>query len=87
MPRRDRGLASGLLGFAAIIVIVALLYTLFDPAVTDLISSVSGQTSNSEAQAVIDDREKIWDNILVYGVFLAGLFIIAKGVVEARRPG
>lgn len=87
MPRRDRGLASGLLGFAAIIIIVALLFTLFDPAVTDLISMTSDQTSNSEAQAVIDERAAIWENVLFYGLFLAGLFIIAKAVVESRRPG
>lgn len=87
MPSRDRGLASGLLGFVAIIVIVALLYTLFNPAVSDIISMTSDQTTNSDAQSVIDVREQIWSYIQFFGLFLAALYIIAKAVSESRRPG
>lgn len=85
--RRDRALANGLLAFVAILVTAALLYTLLDPAVSDLDTMLSGQTSNSNAQDVIDERTEIWDLFLYYAVFLAGLMLIARSVFESRRPG
>lgn len=86
-PMDNRGLAIGILGMMAIIVIAALLYTLFDPAVTDVISMTSGQTTTSEAQGYIDTRETIWQSLLFYPVVLAAAFIIARAFLESRRPG
>lgn len=82
-----RGLAGPVLGLIAILVISALLYTLFDPAVSQVIDTTSSQTSNADAQAAIDERETIWNNVLFVALLLGMLYIIGRGVLESRRPG
>lgn len=83
----DRALAGGLLGLFAIIIIGALLFTLFDPGMGQITEMSSQQATNSQANSHIDTLETIWNNILFYPLFLGALFIIAKGVAESRRPG
>lgn len=85
--RRDRGLAIGFVAFFAILVISAVLYTLFDPAIGQLVTSASDQASHSTAQDQIDLAEQIWGLVLFFAVFLAFLFVIARAVFEQRRVG
>lgn len=85
--KEDRALASGMLGLFAIIVIAALLFTLFDPGMAQIVETSSEQATHSEANSHIDTLETIWNNILFYPLFLGAIFIIAKGVAESRRPG
>lgn len=87
MALDDRGLASGLLGFVAIVIIIALLYTLLNPAVVGIHDQAISTTSNSQAQDVINERFTIWGYILFFGLFLAAVYIISRAVFESRRPG
>lgn len=82
-----RGLGMGIIGFFAILIVAALLFTLFNPAASEVFSMVSSQTNNAEAQAAIDRREQIWSLMLYFCVFLAGLFLLARAVFESRGPG
>jgi hypothetical protein len=81
-----RGLGLGILGFVAIIVIGALLYTLLDPAAVEIFSSASSQTSDSRAQTAINRRETIWNLLLYATAFLGILYIIARSLFESRSP-
>lgn len=83
----DRALSSGMIGLFAIIVISALLFTLFDPGTAQIIETSSQQATHSEATDHISTLETIWNNILFYPLFLGAIYIIAKGVAESRRPG
>lgn len=81
----DRALASGIIGFIAIIVIAALLFTLMNPAAGGMFDTTSDTTDDATAQDVIDEREQIWKLILFYPLLLAGVFVIARAVFESRR--
>lgn len=83
----DRGLGLAIVGFIAALVIAALLFTLLDPAADQLFDMASSQTSATEAQDAIDRREQIWNGLLFFFIVLAGLFLIARSIVESRRPG
>ena len=87
MASDDRGLATGILGFVAIIVILALLYTLLNPAITGIHDHALSTTDDSQAQGVINERFTIWGYTLFFGLFLAAVYIIARAVFESRRPG
>lgn len=80
----SRGLAIGLLGFFAILIVAALLYVLMDPAIQQIISMSTAQSDTTQAQEVIDERARIWDGILIFVVFLAGVKLIARSVFESR---
>lgn len=82
-----RGLATGIMGFIAMIAIIALLYTLMDPAISDVFTATSADTSDAEAQAVIDQSSTIWGYMPLYGLFLAAIFLIGRAVFESRGPG
>lgn len=84
--RGDRALAIGIIGFVAILIIAALLYTLMDPAISEIFTMSTDQTSNQTAKDAISQREKIWDNVLYAALFLAAMTIIGKAVIESRRP-
>lgn len=81
-----RGLANGIIGFVVIIVTVALLYTLMDPAFTGVIDAVSTQTTDPEAQAAVNQSATIWGYMPIFGMFLAGLFVLARATFESGGP-
>lgn len=81
----DRGLAIGFVKFFAMLIVAALLYTLFNPAVDQVLTTASAQATHTTAQDEIDLAEQIWNNLLFFGVFVSFLFIIARAVVEQRR--
>lgn len=83
--REDRALASGLIGFIAILVVVALLYALMNPAANQLFGSLSTQASDPQAQSIINEREQIWSNILYAILLLSGVYLIARSVFESGR--
>jgi len=83
---RERGLANGIIGFVAIIVVVALLYTLLDPAMSGVIDMASGQSSDPAVRDEISQPERIWGAIPVAGLFFAALFILARATFESRGP-
>lgn len=85
--RRRARQASGIIGFIAMLVIAALLWALMGPA-ADLVFSAAGDTASSQAaQTAIDERKAIWGNILFYPLALAGVFVIARAILQSRRAG
>jgi len=83
----DRAISSGMLGMLAIIIVAALVFTLFDPAAGQALETGSQQATHTEASDHISTLDTIWSNILFYPLLLGAIFIIAKGVLESRRPG
>lgn len=79
----DRGLALGIVSLFAILVISALLFILFDPAITQLFSSMPTETTKGQEQ--VDLAEQIWGLILFFAAFLALLRIVSLAVFESRR--
>lgn len=82
-----RGLGIGIVAFAAMIVIAGLLFILFNDALSELFPMARSQTSSQQATDQINLAESIWGAILFYMLVLAMLFILARSVIESRRPG
>lgn len=83
----ERAQAHGIIVFFAMLTTGALLFTLFQPAVDGVLTSMLEQTSNPEAESVINEGQEIWGYILFYVVFVSGLFLIARSVLQSRSPG
>lgn len=81
----NRGLAGGVLAFVAILVVSALLFTLFQPAAESIFTMTSSQASSQKVTDSIDMRQTIFSNILFFALFLGGLALIARAVFESRR--
>lgn len=84
--QRDRGLAVGLMAFVAILVIAALMYTLLDPAATQMFELSGSAAKSATANDAIDRRKQIWDLLLFYPLLFAGLMLLARSLFESRRP-
>jgi len=84
-PGDDRALASALIGFITIIVISALIFIMLQDPMNGVFASGSSQATSQQAQDAISLREQIWDGILWYVLLLAGVFLLARSVVESRR--
>lgn len=87
LRRDDRGLATGVIAFVAVIVVSALLYTLFEPAAQGVFNMSSSQADSTQAQNAIDRREQIFSLMLYFCLFLGSVMFIARAVVESRRAG
>lgn len=83
----ERAQAHGIIVFFAMLLTGALLYTLFQPAVNGLLDAMVQQSSSQQATDVINERREIWGLILFYVVFVSGLFLIARSVLQSRSPG
>lgn len=82
-----RALGTGVIAFVAIIVIVALLYAMMDPAAELLFSTSSSAASSTAATDAIDERKQIWQALPIFFAFLAVIFLLSRAVFESRRPG
>lgn len=82
----QRGLATGIIAFFAIIIAGALLFTMLAPAAQEIFTMSSDQASTTQATDAIDLRESIFMNSLYFVLLLAALTIIARAVFESRRP-
>lgn len=87
LRKRDPALASGILAFVALLVMAVLLFTLMNPPISEITSMMSARNPPAEAQTAIDTRESIWGAMLFYVIFLGTIMVIARAVVESRRPG
>lgn len=85
--KEDRALAIGIVGFIAMVAIAAILYTLFDPAVSQLTTTTLDATNNQDATDVINERNTIWGLFLFYALFLSAVWVIARAVRESNRSG
>lgn len=80
-----RALGIGILVFAAILIVSALLWIVIDPALSQAEQISSNTTDDQNASKAIEERKTIWDNILIYALFIAGVFILARAVFESKR--
>lgn len=86
MRADTRGLANGIIGFVAVIVVVALLYTLMTPAFTGVTDSMSDHTTDADAQGQIDQANRIWTAMPLVGLFLAALLVLGRATFESGGP-
>lgn len=82
-----RGLATGIIGFFAILLIVALLYTLMAPAMNQVTDSAGDQTTDADAQTAITQSNRIFTLMPVFGLFLSAVFLVARAARESGGPG
>lgn len=82
-----RGLATGIIGFFAILVVAALLFIMLDPALDTIFDMTLAQADSQRATDTIKMRQRIWAGVLYFVLLCAGLYIIARSVFESRRPG
>lgn len=83
----DRGLASAVIGFIAILVVGAMLFIMLDPAMQRIFSEFS--TRNPTTQQVQDTialHRAIWGSILALPLAIGLVYIIGSAVLESRRP-
>lgn len=81
----DRALGVGVLIFAAILVTAGLFFIVADPVMDQAKETALDQTDDPNATSTIEERTTIWDNLLAYALFMAGVFIIARSVFESKR--
>jgi len=85
IPYRDnRALATGIIGFIAILVIGALIFTMLNQPMQAVFDAGSTQAQNQDATDAIALHEQIWNAVLYFVVFLGGVFIISRSVFEGR---
>lgn len=85
MRQPHRGQASGFIVFFLIIGLTALLWGILNIGVQQIFATTTNQTASAQAQGVIATRQAIWDNILFFILAFAGVFLIARSVVQSRR--
>jgi hypothetical protein len=82
LPADTRGLAVGVIGFVAMIVIAALMYIMFEPAVGEMLGMSLDQASNQDVKDAINLRQQIFGGMLFFALFLSGVYLIARAVRE-----
>lgn len=83
----NRGLALGIVKFVAVIVIGVLLYTLFEPAASEIFSTTTSQADTSSTTDQIGLAESIFSAMLFYVMFLGAIYLVVRSVFEQSRPG
>lgn len=83
----NRAQAHGIVVFFAMLVTGALLYTLFQPAADGILDAMLASTDSQQATDVINERQQIFGYMLFYVLFVSGLFLIARSVLQSRSPG
>lgn len=83
-----RGLGIGIVAFGAIVAIGGMLFALlFLEGLVPMMDSASSQAQTQQGADQIALAKSIATSMSVYIMFLAGLFLIARSVVESRGPG
>jgi len=84
--RRDneRAQAGGYVVLFLILAVSALLWGLLDAAANPIFADLLAGTNDADATAAIEQRERIWENILFAVLGLATLFILARSVRQSR---
>lgn len=80
-----RGLAVGIVVFFMMLIIGALLFILFDSALSPLFDMTRNQAETSGGVEQINLAEAIWDNILYVVAFFAVMYLIGRAVRESGR--
>lgn len=85
LPRDDRGLAIGIVAFVSVIMVV-LLWVLLNSGMDIMFSTADSQASNPTATDEIALAKQVWGLLPFYLLFLAVIMLIARAVLESRRP-
>jgi hypothetical protein len=85
LHRDDRGLAVGIVAFVALISIV-LLWVLLNGGMEIVFDTADSQTTDATAESEIATAEKIWGLLPFYLLFLGVMMLVARAVLESRRP-
>lgn len=80
----NRGLATGLISFVAILVVGAFFIIFFTPAINQVSSGFLNATSDPQATKAIERRQNIWQLVGFFIMFSGGVFVIARAVFEGR---
>lgn len=81
-----RAQASGFIVFFLMIGLGALVLGLLDVGASQLFTETLAQTDKTQAEEVIKQRQTIWNNLLYMILIFAGVFLIARAVVQSRGP-
>lgn len=84
LPTRERAQSSGIIVFALIIGVSALVWGLANPAMQDVADKSLNSTSDQEAKDIINERLKIWDNMLFFTLVFAGIVLLTRAIVQSR---
>lgn len=76
--------AGGFIIFFLILAIGGLLWGLLDAGASQIFATTLNQTSDPAARSVIEERQAIWQNLLLFIVVLAGVFLVARAVLQSR---
>lgn len=83
-----RGLAIGIVVFAAMLAIGGFLFTLlFLEGLVPMMDSASSQAQTQQGADQIALAKSIATSMGIYIMLLAGVFLLARSVVESRGPG
>jgi len=75
--------ASGLILFALIIGLGALVWGLLDVGASQVFSGTLNQTTNPTAEGYIRTRQEIWGNMLFFVILVAGMTILARAFLQS----
>jgi hypothetical protein len=85
LHRDDRGLAIGIVAFVAVIMVV-LLWVLLNDGMVILFGTMDTAAATSQGQDEIALAKKIWGLLPYYILFVGVIMLIARAVLESRRP-
>lgn len=77
--------AGGFIIFFLILAIGALLWGLLDVGASQIFAASLNTTSDPAAEEVINRRQTIWNNLLLFIVVFAGTVLMARAVRQSRR--
>ena len=87
LPASNRGLAIGVVVFAAMIAIGGMLFfLLFQEGLTPLFDSATSAAETQDGKDQIVLAEAIAGGMAVYALIVSCLFLVARSVVESRGP-
>jgi hypothetical protein len=75
--------ASGLILFALIIGLGALVWGVLDAGASQVFAGTLNQTTNATAEGIIEERQAIWDNMLFFVILIAGLVVLARAFLQS----
>jgi len=82
-----RAIATALIVFIGILTLSAIFYAFLNPVLDGSKAAMDNQTTSQQSQDVLDARFDVWEYLLFYSLFLAGIALLARAVFESRGPG
>lgn len=77
-------LGVAIIVFFGMIILGALLWTMLNEPLTTVLDYGMGQSSSSTADRYLGMFDKIWGYALFVVLFIAGMYVVGRGVIEGR---